>query len=86
MKNNIKNKSAHKTNFSKIRYPRETIAQGTILFANLERAINSEIAGMLRAVISNPVYAYKGDKILIPKGSRLIGKYTSSLANWRKRV
>lgn len=79
--NNIKNKAAHKTNFSKIRYPRETIAQGTILFANLESAINSEIAGMLRAVISNPVYAYKGDKILIPKGSRLIGKYTSSLAN-----
>jgi type IV secretion system protein VirB10 len=74
-------KSEQKASFSKIRYPRETIAQGTIIFANLESAINSEIAGMLRAVISNPVYAYKGDKVLIPKGSRLIGKYTSSLAN-----
>lgn len=72
---------AHKAIFSMIKSPEKTIAQGTIIFANLESAINSELPGMLRAVVSEPAYAYRGDNILIPKGSRLIGKYTSTLAN-----
>ncbi|WFW29603.1 MAG: type VI secretion protein [Wolbachia endosymbiont of Menacanthus eurysternus] len=52
------------------------ITQGKIIDAVLETAINSDLQGMLRAIVSSNVYAESGDTVLIPRGSRLIGSYS----------
>ncbi len=62
------------------------IAQGKIIDAILETAINTDIPGVLRAVISRDVYAEAGKRILIPKGSRLIGAYQADVKVGQKRV
>lgn len=65
----------------RILHPYDTIAQGEFIHATLETAINSELPGMVRAVVSQPVYAYLGQRPLIPAGSRLIGQYTALAGN-----
>lgn len=62
------------------------IAQGKIIDAVLETAINTDIPGVLRAVISRDVYAEAGKRILIPKGSRLIGNYQADVKIGQRRV
>jgi type IV secretory pathway VirB10-like protein len=62
-------------------HPYDTVAQGELIHGVLETAINSELPGMVRAQITDPIYAYRGSKILIPAGSRLVGQYASSLQN-----
>lgn len=57
------------------------IAQGKVIDAVLETAINTDIEGMLRAVVSRDVYAESGRNILVPKGSRLIGSYSKPEEN-----
>ena len=55
--------------------PRYVILQGHMIDAVLETAINSDIPGVLRAIVSRDVYAEAGNAVMIPKGSRLIGSY-----------
>ena len=55
--------------------PRHMVMQGHVIDAVLETAINSDIPGVLRAIVSRDVYASAGHKVMIPKGSRLIGSY-----------
>ncbi|QOD38192.1 TraB/TrbI/VirB10 family type IV secretion system protein [Candidatus Wolbachia massiliensis] len=62
------------------------ITQGKIIDAVLETAIDSDLQGMLRAVVSSNVYAETGDTVLIPKGSRLIGGYTFDSNVARARI
>lgn len=64
------------------------IAQGKIIDVILETAINSDLQGMLRAVVSRDVYAEAGDMVLIPRGSRLIGGYSfdSNIAKARVTI
>ncbi|MEM9243687.1 MAG: TrbI/VirB10 family protein [Pseudomonadota bacterium] len=65
----------------RITHPNATIVQGEFIHATLETAINSDLPGMVRAVISEPVYAYRGMRPLIPAGSRLVGQYASMSSN-----
>jgi type IV secretion system protein VirB10 len=53
------------------------IAQGKLIDAVLETAINTEIPGTLRAIISRDVYGESGKHVLIPKGARLVGVYSA---------
>ena len=62
------------------------IAQGKMIEAVLETAINSDLPGSLRAVISRDVYAESGSNVLIPKGSRLIGTYDNNIQRGQKRL
>ncbi len=62
------------------------IAQGKVIDAILETAINTDLKGMLRAIVSRDVYSESGRNILLPKGSRLIGEYSSSIADAQVRV
>jgi type IV secretion system protein VirB10 len=62
------------------------IAQGKMLDAVLETAINSDLPGLLRAVISRDIYAETGKNILIPKGSRLVGEYSNAITQGQERV
>jgi type IV secretion system protein VirB10 len=62
------------------------IAQGKIIHAVLETAINSDLPGNIRAIVSRDIFAEAGSIVLIPKGSRLIGVYNSSILRGQKRA
>ena len=62
------------------------ITQGTFISGVLETAINSDLPGMVRALVDTPVYSRTGRVKLIPKGSRLIGKYQSGMQEGQTRV
>lgn len=62
------------------------IPQGTLIDATLETAIQSDLPGMVRAILSRPVYGFQGQKIILPRGSRLIGEYDSSLVRGQSRI
>jgi type IV secretory pathway VirB10-like protein len=63
-----------------------TVPEGTVLAGTLETAINSDLPGHVRAVVSRNVTSFDGSQILIPKGSRLLGQYQSNLAVGQKRT
>jgi len=63
-----------------------TIAQGKLINAVLETAINTEIPGLVRAIIGRDVYGESGNEVLIPKGSRLYGSYSSEIKRGQGRV
>ena len=62
------------------------ITQGTFISGVLETAINSDLPGMVRAVVDAPVYSRTGRVQLIPKGSRLVGMYQSGIVTGQTRV
>ncbi len=62
------------------------VAQGKIINAVLETAINTESPGAVRAVVSRDVYAEVGNEILISRGSRLFGTYSSEIVRGQGRV
>ncbi|MFT6332494.1 MAG: type IV secretion system protein VirB10 [Lentimonas sp.] len=63
-----------------------TIIQGKMMNAILETAINTEIPGSVRGIISRNVYSEAGNNILIPRGSRLYGSYSSQVVRGQGRV
>jgi type IV secretion system protein VirB10 len=66
--------------------PSNTVVQGTLIQAVLETAIDSSLAGQVRAMVSEDVHAYDGSRVLIPRGARLIGRYQSGLDIAQQRV
>lgn len=66
--------------------PSNTVIQGTVIQAALETAISSELAGQVRAITSENVYSYDGTRLLIPAGSRLIGRYRSGADIAQRRL
>lgn len=66
--------------------PATTIPKGTVVQAVLESALDSTRAGFARAIISRDVYSFDGTRVLIQRGSRLIGEYKSDLAQGQKRA
>lgn len=66
--------------------PSNTIMQGTMIQAVMETALDSTLPGPTRAIVSEDVYSYDGTRLLIPRGSRLIGRYQSGADIAQKRV
>jgi type IV secretion system protein VirB10 len=66
--------------------PRTTVAQGTLIPAMLETAIDTDVPGYARAIVSADVRGFDGEKVLIPRTSRLIGQYKSGLQAGQRRV
>ncbi len=62
------------------------VAQGKVITAVLETAINTDLPGTLRAIVSRDVYAESGRSVLVPKGSRIIGSYDNNITFGQKRV
>ena len=62
------------------------ILQGKLITAILETSINSDLPGMVRAVVSKDIYSDTGRFILVPKGTRLIGVYNSGVVTGQTRV
>jgi type IV secretion system protein VirB10 len=65
---------------------RHTVPQGTVIPAVLETAINSDLPGSVRAVVSRDVTGFDGAEVLIPRGSKLIGQYRSGMAYGQSRA
>ena len=65
---------------------RRTIAQGRIIQATMESALNTDLPAPIRAIVSRDTYGEAGTVPLIPKGSRLIGRYNTTLAAGQTRV
>ena len=62
------------------------VAQGTFVRGVLETAVQSDLPGMVRAVVTENVWSFDGRRVLIPAGSRLIGEYKSGIAQGQTRV
>lgn len=63
-----------------------TVLQGTLIQAVLESGLDSTRAGFARAVVSRDVRGFDGSRVLIPRGSRLIGEYGSENSAGQKRA
>jgi type IV secretion system protein VirB10 len=63
-----------------------TVPQGAVIAAVLETAINSDLPGSVRAVVSRDVRSFDGSRILIPRGSKLVGQYKSAAAIGQTRA
>lgn len=63
-----------------------TVPQGTLIPAVLETAFNSTGSGFARALVQRDVHGFDGSRVLIPRGSRLIGEYKSETAQGQKRA
>ena len=66
--------------------PTTTVTQGTLIPAILETAIDTNVPGYVRAVVSQDVRSFDGTKVLVPRSSRLIGQYQSGLQNGQRRA
>jgi len=66
--------------------PSNTILQGTMIQAVMETALDSSLPGQTRAVVSEDVYSVDGARLLIPRGSRLIGRYRAGVDIAQRRV
>ncbi|MDZ4762237.1 MAG: type IV secretion system protein VirB10 [Alphaproteobacteria bacterium] len=63
-----------------------TVVEGSVIPAVLETAINSDLPGYVRAVVSRDVRSFDGSQVLVPRGSRLIGQYRSGVALGQSRA
>ena len=73
-------------NTTKLQDLEYTIATGKVIEGVLETAINSESPGAVRAVVSVDVLGEMGDYVLIPRGSRLYGSYTTATSTVQTRI
>lgn len=69
-----------------IRHRATLIPQGAIIPAVLETPLNSDRPGLVRAVVSRDTVGFDGSRVLIPRGSRLIGEFKSDANPNQRRV
>ncbi|MEM7621217.1 MAG: type IV secretion system protein VirB10 [Pseudomonadota bacterium] len=62
------------------------VTQGTVIDGILETAIQSDLPGMVRAIVSEDVHSFDNSTLVIPKGSKLVGRYRSTLTQGQSRV
>lgn len=62
------------------------VPQGTLIAATLETPIDSDKPGLARAVVARDARSFDGTRVLIPRGSRLIGEYRADTAPGQRRV
>lgn len=66
--------------------PANTVVQGTLIEGTLETGILSDLAGNVAAIVSYDVYSFDMSRVLIPRGSKLYGRYSSDIGVGQKRV
>jgi type IV secretion system protein VirB10 len=71
---------------SVMRHRSTTVPQGTLIPAVLETAFDSTRPGLARALVQSDVRGFDGSKILIQRGSRLIGEYRADLQPGQNRA
>jgi len=66
--------------------PSRTVVQGTLIEATLTNAISSQLEGNVSATVSYDVWSMDMANVLIPRGSRLFGRYNSSIDKGQRRI
>jgi type IV secretion system protein VirB10 len=66
-------------------HPDWTVPAGEMIPATLGVAMNSELPGMIMAVTERDIYSLTGEHVLIPRGSKLVGQYNSSVVQGQSR-
>jgi type IV secretion system protein VirB10 len=77
------------TNTNRLRPPvsRWQISAGSTIAASLITGLNSDLPGMVVAQVTEPAFdSATGRTVLIPQGSRLLGRYDSKLAFGQRRA
>jgi len=69
-----------------IRNRQSVVPQGTLIAAALETPLNSDRPGLARAVVSRETRSFDGSRVLIPRGSRLIGEFKADANADQRRV
>ncbi len=84
--NSQSNKGVNTTKAIKLNNLETLIVQGEIISGVLETAIQSDLPGMVRAIVSENVYSFEGSNLLVPKGTRLVGQYRASVKKGQTRI
>lgn len=58
-----------------LRNPDSLLVRGTYLRCVLETRIITDVAGFTSCIVTEPVYSINGRKLLLPKGSKILGSY-----------
>lgn len=69
----------------RIPHPELTVPAGELIPATLEVAMNSDLPGMVRAITTRDIYSLSGGNLLLPKGSSLVGQYSSGIVQGQRR-
>ncbi|MES1971180.1 MAG: TrbI/VirB10 family protein [Pseudomonadota bacterium] len=69
-----------------MRHRATTVPQGTLIPAVLETALDSTRPGLARALVQRDVRGFDGSRVLIQRGSRLIGEYRADLQPGQNRA
>jgi type IV secretory pathway VirB10-like protein len=64
----------------------EVVAQGAMIPAVLETALDSDLPGFARAVVTRDVRSFDGSAVLIPRGTRVVGEYHSAATQAQTRA
>ncbi|WP_368312269.1 TrbI/VirB10 family protein [Luteibacter sp. CQ10] len=56
-------------------HPDTLMLRGTFIRCTLETKIITDIPGFTSCVVTEPVYSFTGKRLLLPKGSKVLGKY-----------
>ena len=86
LKNSISTPKSDNSQIVKIQSLEYTLGRGKFIDAVLETPVDTEIGGEIRAIISRDVFSESGNIILIPKGSRVFGKYSTGANSIYGRV
>lgn len=62
------------------------IPQGAIIAATLETPLDSDRPGLARAIVAQDARSFDGTRVLIPRGSRLIGEFKAETGPGLRRV
>lgn len=62
------------------------LLEGTLISGVLETAIQSDTPGSIRAIVSEDIWSVDASQVILPQGSRLIGRYESRLSQGQSRV
>ena len=66
--------------------PSKTVVQGTLIEATLQTAIQSSLEGNVIATVSYDVFSMDMANVVIPRGSKLFGRYSSDIDRGQRRV
>lgn len=71
---------------TRIANPGMVVPAGTLIKAVLETPIDTSRPGLARAIVSKGARGFDGQRVLIPRGSRLIGEYDADVRTGQRKV
>jgi type IV secretion system protein VirB10 len=74
------------TNAQPLTDPDTLMAQGTFIRCVLQTRIITDYPGYASCIVTEPVYSFTGRRLLLPKGSKVIGKYGNGGSSSRVAV